>query len=67
MGVKVNKTKWILYRNFKDYELLKDIAVYVKENSGNLGSEESRYKMRDWLASMDLYHTLKSADNFSMV
>lgn len=57
MGIKVNKTKWILYRNFKDYELLKDIAVYVKEKCGNLGSEESRYQMRDWLASMDLYHT----------
>lgn len=57
MGVKVNKTKWILYRNFKDYELLKEIAVYVKEKCGNLGSENSRYEMRDWLASMDLYHT----------
>ncbi len=57
MGVKVSKTKWILYRNFKDFELLKDIAVYVKERCGNMGSESSRYEMRDWLASMDLYHT----------
>lgn len=57
MGVKVDKVKWILYRNFKDFELLKDIAVYVKERSGNLGSEHSRYQMRDWLTSMDLYHT----------
>lgn len=57
MGIKVNKTKWILYRNFKDYELLKEIAVYVKKKCGNLGSENSRYQMRDWLASMDLYHT----------
>jgi len=57
MGIKVDKTKWILYRNFKDYGLLKDIAVYVKERGGNIGSEESRYQMRDWLAAMDLYHT----------
>lgn len=57
MGVKVDKTKWILYRNFKDYELLKEIAIYVKERCGNMGSENSRYEMRDWLASMDLYHT----------
>jgi hypothetical protein len=57
MGIKVDKTKWILYRNFKDYELLKEIAIYVKEKCGNLGSETSRYEMRDWLASMDLYHT----------
>lgn len=57
MGIKVNKTKWILYRNFKDYELLKEIAVYVKEKCGNIGSEKSRYQMRDWLASRNLYHT----------
>ena len=57
MGIKVDKTKWILYRNFKDYNLLKDIAVYVKEKCGNLGSESSRYQMRDWLTSMNLYHT----------
>ena len=57
MGVKVDKPKWVLYRNFKDFELLKEIAVYVKEKCGNLGSEDSRYQMRDWLASMDLYHT----------
>ena len=57
MGIKVAKTKWILYRNFKDYELLKEIAVYVKEKCGNIGSEDSRYEMRDWLASMDMYHT----------
>lgn len=57
MGIKVEKTKWILYRNFKDYELLKDIAVYVKEKCGNLGSENARYEMRDWLAAMNMYHT----------
>ena len=57
MGIKVNKTKWILYRNFKNYDLLKEIAVYVKEKCGNLGSEESRYQMRDWLTSIDMYHT----------
>ena len=57
MGIKVSKTKWVLYRNFKDYELLKEIAIYVKGKCGNLGSEQSRYQMRDWLASMDLYHT----------
>lgn len=57
MGIKVDKTKWILYRNFKDYELLKEIAIYVKERCGNVGSEDSRYRMRDWLASMNLYHT----------
>ena len=57
MGIKVEKTKWVLYRNFKDYSLLKEIAVYVKEKCGNLGSEKARYEMRDWLAAMDLYHT----------
>lgn len=57
MGVKVEKTKWVLYRNFKDYELFKELAVYVKEECGNIGSNQSRYEMRDWLASINKYHT----------
>lgn len=57
MGIKVNKAKWILYRHINDYSLIKEIAVYVKEKGGNIGSENARYKMRDWLGSMDMYHT----------
>lgn len=56
MGVQVDEIKWILYKHINDFEQIKEVAVYVKEQSGYM-SNNARYQMRDTLAAMQLYHT----------
>lgn len=57
MPIQVEKEKWILYKHTNSYEMIKAVAMDVKNKCGTDISETERYRMQQRLAALDLYHT----------
>lgn len=57
MPIQVEKEKWILYKHTSNYELIKAVALDVKNQCGTNVNEAERIKMQQRLAALDLYRT----------
>ena len=57
MPVMVEREKWILYKHTCNYELIKAVALDVKNSCASNVSEIERYRMQERLAALDLYKT----------
>lgn len=57
MPIMVEREKWILYKHTCNYELIKAVALDVKNSCASNVSELERYRMQDRLAALDLYKT----------
>ena len=57
MPIMVEREKWILYKHTCDYELIKAVALDVKNSCAANVSEMERYRMQERLAALDLYKT----------
>lgn len=57
MPVMVEKNKWILYKHTSNYEMIKAVALDVKNSCKTDISEEEKYRMQERLAALDLYKT----------
>lgn len=57
MPVMVEKDKWILYKHTNNYELIKAVALDVKNSCRTVISEAERHRMQDRLAALNLYKT----------
>lgn len=55
MPIMVEREKWILYKHTCNYELIKAVALDVKNSCATDVSETERYRMQDRLAALDLY------------
>lgn len=53
----VEREKWILYKHTSNYEIVKAVALDVKNSCGTNISDKERYRMQDRLAALDLYKT----------
>ncbi len=62
MPITVEREKWILYKHTCDYDLIKAVAMDVKNNCASNVSESERYRMQDRLAMLDLYKTRNPED-----
>ena len=56
MAIQVDKEKWILYKHTNSYEMIKAVAMDVKNQCGTDISETERHRMQQRLANLDLYH-----------
>lgn len=57
MPIMVEREKWILYKHTCDYELIKAVALDVKNSCATVISETERYRMQERLSKLNLYHT----------
>jgi hypothetical protein len=57
MPIMVEREKWILYKHTCNYELIKAVALDVKNSCASQVSEIERYRMQERLAALDLYRT----------
>ena len=57
MPIMVEREKWILYKHTCNYELIKAVALDVKNSCASYVSEIERYRMQERLAALDLYKT----------
>lgn len=57
MPIMVEKEKWILYKHTCNYELVKAVALDVKNSCRTDISKTQRYQMQDRLAALNLYKT----------
>lgn len=57
MPIMVERDKWILYKHTNNYELIKAVALDVKNSCACDISELERYRMQDRLRALDLYKT----------
>ena len=62
MPVTVKKNKWILYKHTSNYELIKAVALDVKNNCKADISNIERKRMQERLATLDMYKTRNSTD-----
>lgn len=62
MPVMVGRDKWILYKHTSDYELIKAVALDIKNRCGNNISKKERYRMQERLEALNLYHMRNSKD-----
>ncbi len=53
----VEKEKWILYKHTCNYELIKAVALDVKNSCASHINDTERHRMQDRLAALDLYRT----------
>lgn len=53
----VERDKWILYKHTCDYELIKAVALDVKNDCASSVGDSERYKMQDRLAALEMYRT----------
>ena len=53
----VEREKWILYKHTCDYELIKAVALDVKNSCASDVSDIERHRMQERLAALDLYKT----------
>ena len=58
----IENEKWILYKHTSNYELIKAVALDVKNSCASNVSESERYKMQERLAALDLYRTRNTAN-----
>ena len=59
---KVDSNKWILYKHTCNYEMVKAVALDVKNSCKTDISDVERYRMQDRLAALDLYKTRNPKD-----
>lgn len=57
MPAKVGREKWILYKHTCNYELIKAVALDVKNNCAANISGQERYRMQERLAELNLYQS----------
>lgn len=57
MPVMVERNKWILYKHTNNYELIKAVALDVKNSCKADISETEQHRMQDRLAALNLYKT----------
>lgn len=57
MPIMVERDKWILYKHTSSYDLIKAVALDVKNSCAADISEIERYRMQDRLAALDMYKT----------
>lgn len=57
MPIMVERDKWILYKHTCDYELIKAVALDVKNSCAADISSTERYRMQERLAALDMYRT----------
>lgn len=62
MPIMVEREKWILYRHTSSYEMLKAVALDVKNSCASDISEVERYRMQERLAALNLYRTRNPKD-----
>ncbi len=62
MPIMVEREKWILYKHTCNYELIKAVALDVKNSCASHVSEIERYRMQERLAALDLYKTRNPKD-----
>lgn len=55
MPIMVEIEKWILYKHTCDYELIKAVAMDVKNSCASNISSTEKYRMQERLAALDLY------------
>ena len=55
MPIMVEREKWILYKHTCDYELIKAVAMDVKNSCASNISSTEKYRMQERLAALDLY------------
>lgn len=55
MPIMVEREKWILYKHTCNYELIKAVALDVKNSCASNVSAIERYRMQERLAALDLY------------
>lgn len=57
MAKMVERNKWILYKHTSNYELIKAVALDVKNNCRSDISNSERERMQERLANIDMYKT----------
>ncbi len=57
MPIMVEREKWILYKHTSNYELIKAVALDVKNSCASNVSEIERHRMQQRLAALNLYKT----------
>ena len=62
MPIQVEREKWILYKHTNSYEMIKAVAMDVKNQCGTNISDTERYRMQQRLAALDLYRTRNPKD-----
>lgn len=62
MPIMVEREKWILYKHTCNYELIKAVALDVKNNCRTDISDRERYRMQERLAALHLYQTRNPSD-----
>lgn len=62
MPVMVQREKWILYKHTCNYELIKAVALDVKNKCGTSINEKERYRMQERLKALNLYHMRNPKD-----
>lgn len=55
MPIMVEREKWILYKHTSNFELIKAVALDVKNSCASNVSEIERYRMQKRLEALDLY------------
>lgn len=62
MPVMVERNKWILYKHTSSYEIIKAVALDVKNSCKTDISDIERHRMQDRLAALKLYKTRNPND-----
>ena len=57
MPIMVEREKWILYKHTSNYELIKAVALDVKNSCASNVSEIERHRMQQRLAALNMYKT----------
>lgn len=57
MPITVEREKWILYKHTCNYEMIKAVALDVKNSCKTDISDLERHRMQERLAALDLYRT----------
>ncbi|WP_028907035.1 hypothetical protein [Xylanibacter ruminicola] len=55
MAIQVDREKWILYKHTNSYEMIKAVALDVKNQCGTNVSEIERHRMQQRLAALNFY------------
>lgn len=62
MPITVEREKWILYKHTCNYEMIKAVALDVKNSCKTDVSDLERHRMQERLAALDLYRTRNPKD-----
>ena len=55
MPIMIEREKWILYKHINDFEIVKAVALDVKNRCASNISDVERRRMQDRLAALDMY------------